>query len=309
MRTTLVLLLLAASPGLAQQVYSWTDEEGVEHFTDDPSKIPAKARVSRVRSAEAPPPRPPEHQKRAQSPAAVPQREPRPPAVATSSHEREADAVDQDLPERLVHAWRLAVPHLAGKPSGPAFVELAERHTDPKVIAVALSAIHGLYTARTSVTPSRFGADSYRRLPANERVFRVGLKHLDHPDRLVRSLAANVVGLGVARVPPGERLLAAVGARFPIEGDPGVRIALLDVLWMCHCATRAMEDSAIWSVERGDPQTRLHGLTVMGKVGQKGRDFDAEARGRMRRAAQVYLQDSSASIRTAAERAYAANNE
>ena len=50
----LALAVLAAVPALAQPVYRWLDAQGEEHFTDDPSSIPAQYRkVARtLRSAE-----------------------------------------------------------------------------------------------------------------------------------------------------------------------------------------------------------------------------------------------------------------
>jgi hypothetical protein len=55
----LVGLLLISSVVSAQEIYRWTDEKGVAHFTDDPSLIPEKYRdqtkMERIRT-ESPPP-------------------------------------------------------------------------------------------------------------------------------------------------------------------------------------------------------------------------------------------------------------
>ncbi len=47
MRLALLLLLLAASPAAAE-VYSWTDEQGVLHLSDDPRALPESAREGRA---------------------------------------------------------------------------------------------------------------------------------------------------------------------------------------------------------------------------------------------------------------------
>ena len=55
----LIGLLLVASVVSAQEIYRWTDEKGVAHFTDDPSLIPEKYRdqtkMEKIRT-ESPPP-------------------------------------------------------------------------------------------------------------------------------------------------------------------------------------------------------------------------------------------------------------
>ena len=40
-----VLALLALAPPARGEIYRWTDAEGREHFTSDPSQLPAEARV------------------------------------------------------------------------------------------------------------------------------------------------------------------------------------------------------------------------------------------------------------------------
>lgn len=44
MRALLFMLLLSA-PAFAQGIYTWTDKQGVTHFTDDPSQIPKTTRA------------------------------------------------------------------------------------------------------------------------------------------------------------------------------------------------------------------------------------------------------------------------
>lgn len=41
---TALAATLVATGALAQDIYTWTDDEGVEQFTDDPSRIPEKFR-------------------------------------------------------------------------------------------------------------------------------------------------------------------------------------------------------------------------------------------------------------------------
>lgn len=300
-------LLLAAAPGPSQPVYSWTDADGVEHFTDDPNTIPKAARVKRVPTAEEPP-------KPKLLPA--PEKQVPPTRVDDSSSKTsktagaaavdssmDAQSAQQEIPEELRQFWRLAIPHLRSPPSGPAFVELAETTTDPRVLSIALHAVGLLYTAQTSIASNTSNGKPYPVLPANDRVFRVGLQHLDHPDAFVRFGAAKVVGLGIARAPPNDQLIKAIAERFSLEADLGVRGQLLQVLWSCHCANRAMADSAIWFAEQKDQPSRLHGLRVMRKVGKKGRNFDAETKGHMRRAAEASLSHPSAEVRLAAEAA------
>jgi hypothetical protein len=53
-----VILLIAATPLIAQQTYRWTDDKGTVHFTDDPSKVPDRYR-EQVKSIETPRPAPP----------------------------------------------------------------------------------------------------------------------------------------------------------------------------------------------------------------------------------------------------------
>lgn len=294
MRAAFIALLLAAAPAMAQQVYSWTDANGVEHFTDDASSIPKGARVNRVSAAEASPKVVPKREERAASQA---------PATTVVEAAKPAEEIQQEIPEGLLKLWRLAVAELREPASGPAFLELAETTTEPKVLAIALHAVGQLYTSRTSVSTYSFEGKSYPSLPANDRVFRVGLQYLDHPDKFVRGGAARLVGLGIARVPPNEQLITAVGERFSSEPDIGLREQLLDVLWSCHCGARAMAEAAIWFAEQKEPQSRIRGLKVMLKVGKKGRNFDAEARAQMRRAAETLLSHPSADVRTAAEAA------
>ena len=55
----LVGLLLVSSVVSAQEIYRWTDDKGVAHFTDDPSLIPEKYRgqvKTEKMPAESPPP-------------------------------------------------------------------------------------------------------------------------------------------------------------------------------------------------------------------------------------------------------------
>ena len=51
MRFVLAVLLLA-SPALADEIYRWTDADGVEHFTDDPNQIPKGVKKTKTRGAE-----------------------------------------------------------------------------------------------------------------------------------------------------------------------------------------------------------------------------------------------------------------
>lgn len=306
-----VWLLVAATPALAQTVYSWTDADGVEHFTDDAATVPKGARVKRRSSDEASPPPPPA------APAKRPADFARPGSVtraAADAGERPArdapveDArVQQELPEGLVSSFRRALPELRRAPSGPALLEVAETTSDTQVLVSALFGLSKLYTSRTSVTHGTFDGKPYAQLPANDRVFAVARRYLGHPDTFVRSGAAALASLGIARTPPDERLLADVAARFSAEQDTGVREALLSAFWTCHCGTRAMAESAIWFVEQDDDRLRLHGLAQMAKVGKKGRSFDADTRARMRREAQELVRHPSPAVRQAAEAAVRAN--
>lgn len=306
MRAAFVSLLVAAAPVLAQPVYSWTDADGVQHFSDEPSAGPDGGRVRRVPFAEEPPPKVPPPREERQTAArgdagrSVGSATAASVAVDPPPHPQ---TVQQQIPDGLRQLWRLAIPHLRGPPSGPAFVELAETTTDPKVLAVALHALSSLYTSRTAVTQYTFEGKPYPALPADDRVFQLGLKYLDHPDKFVRAGGARLVGLGIARMPPSEPLIKAIAQRFTAETDQGVREHLLQTIWTCHCARRPMADMAIWFAEQKDPRLRLHGLTVMRKVGKKGRDFDADMRGQMRRAAEASFSHPAADVRAAAEAA------
>ena len=51
MRVLLALLLLSA-PAFADDIYRWTDADGVEHFTDDPGQIPKGVKKTKTRGAE-----------------------------------------------------------------------------------------------------------------------------------------------------------------------------------------------------------------------------------------------------------------
>src|SRR5688500_6966548 len=51
MRWLLALLLLSL-PAFAGEIYRWTDADGVEHFTDDPTQIPRGVKKQTTRGAE-----------------------------------------------------------------------------------------------------------------------------------------------------------------------------------------------------------------------------------------------------------------
>jgi clan AA aspartic protease (TIGR02281 family) len=55
-RVAIIVLLLASRPSLAAEIFRWTDEKGVIHFTDSLHNIPEKQRgnVTRIKAREAP---------------------------------------------------------------------------------------------------------------------------------------------------------------------------------------------------------------------------------------------------------------
>lgn len=73
MRHVVLMALSMASVAWAQTIYTWTDSRGTVHYTDDPSTIPAKAKVKTTEGGElsqmGPPPERP-------APQEAPSREP-----------------------------------------------------------------------------------------------------------------------------------------------------------------------------------------------------------------------------------------
>jgi hypothetical protein len=112
MKTILLFLLALAlpcivliQPGYAQ-VYKWTDDKGVVHFTDDPGRIPekyqgkAETSAAPVESRPIPPPQAPS------TPQAAPPAPASPPGTKTVDSYRDSAGRDESYWKNRVDQWK-----------------------------------------------------------------------------------------------------------------------------------------------------------------------------------------------------------
>jgi len=110
MKTTLLFFLVLAIPFMAQiqygsaQVYKWTDDKGVVHFSDDPGRIPekyqGKAQPAPVESPPAPSPQPPS------SPQPAPSRPASSPGAKADDGYRDSAGRDESYWKGRVNQWK-----------------------------------------------------------------------------------------------------------------------------------------------------------------------------------------------------------
>jgi len=110
MKITLLFFLVLSISFAAQiqsgsaQVYKWTDDKGVVHFTDDPGRVPekyqGKAQTAPVESPPAPPPQAPA------SPQPVPSRTAPTPTAKTGDGYRDSAGRDESYWKNRVDQWK-----------------------------------------------------------------------------------------------------------------------------------------------------------------------------------------------------------
>lgn len=288
MRGFWAVLALFSGVAVAQPVYSWTDENGEQHYSNVPQAIPAKVRARKV-LGEAPAPTPgakavaDSESATGSRPGVIPEVTPEvtPEPKVTGRAAEILAGIHRALREPSdAHRYDAAF--------GPSFVQLADLSSDPVVITAALKGMGTLYTPNPGAGASSNGKP-YERLLCTDEVLRVALKRLDDDDFRVRMAAARVAEKGAWGPHPREHVLAALAARLKQEPDPGVQDELRSSLWSCHCARPELVEAALQGTSHQDLQSQLSGLHVMRKVGRNRRDFDRASRARMRRAAEKFL--------------------